>query len=310
MFQRAIATQNKFDQKFHKVVVILDEVGLAEKAQSNPLKVLHRLLEPPKVAMIGLSNWSLDAAKMNRAVHASRPPLTAKDLRETVLTMREGINPGVEKELLFSLSDDFYEYLSELSTGGQFFFHGTRDFYNLISYICREWDNREGAGELGASSIPLVLRGLQRNFGGRNEEETLSHFSYIGTRADYKRYLVEPVTLIRENFRDHKSRHLMLITESPEQAFQHLEGLAEEHRQPLKIFYGSDFQEDVTEARAYELIYDVIYCMEQGVSCVFFGLDHIYQSFYDLLNQNYSELQGKKICRIAIGSDNFRAQVH
>ena len=59
------------------MVVILDEIGLAEKAENNPLKVLHRMLEPPKVAFIGLSNWSLDAAKMNRAVHASRPPLSA-----------------------------------------------------------------------------------------------------------------------------------------------------------------------------------------------------------------------------------------
>ena len=50
--------------------------------------------------------------------------------------------------------------------------------------------------------------------------------------------------------------------------------------------------------------------MEQGSCCVFFGLDHIYQSFYDLLNQNYSEIQGKKICRIAIGADNFKAVVH
>ena len=80
----------------------------------------------------------------------------------------------------------------------------------------------------------------------------------------------------------------MVITQSPEQAFQHLENLAEEHRQPLKIFYGSDFPEDLTEARSYEIIYDVIYCMEHGVGCVLFGLDHIYQSFYDLLNQNYS----------------------
>ena len=30
--------------------------------------------------MIGLSNWQLDAAKMNRAVHASRLPLKANDL--------------------------------------------------------------------------------------------------------------------------------------------------------------------------------------------------------------------------------------
>lgn len=102
----------------------------------------------------------------------------------------------------------------------------------------------------------------------------------------------------------------MLITESPEQAIAHLESLASWHKRELKVFYGSDFEEDVTEARSYEIIFEVIHCMEQGRCCVFFGLDHIQQSFYDLLNQNYSQIREKKICRIAIGSDNFKAVVH
>ena len=79
--------------------------------------MLHRKLEPPEVAMIGLSNWSLDAAKMNRAVHVSRPPLSDQDLRETVLSMREAINSKVDIEILYSLSNDFYRYLKELSSG-------------------------------------------------------------------------------------------------------------------------------------------------------------------------------------------------
>jgi hypothetical protein len=60
-------------------VVLLDEVGLAEISKYNPLKVLHGLLEPayPKesldVAVVGISNWALDSAKMNRAIHLSRP---------------------------------------------------------------------------------------------------------------------------------------------------------------------------------------------------------------------------------------------
>ncbi len=73
VFESAIEQQGR--SRDHRVVVILDEIGLAEKSSSNPLKVLHRLLEPPRVAVIGLSNWSLDPAKMNRMVHASRPPL-------------------------------------------------------------------------------------------------------------------------------------------------------------------------------------------------------------------------------------------
>ena len=57
----------------------MDEVGLAEVSKYNPLKVLHGLIEPqfPKeqldIGVVGISNWALDAAKMNRAIHLSRP---------------------------------------------------------------------------------------------------------------------------------------------------------------------------------------------------------------------------------------------
>jgi hypothetical protein len=42
------------------VVVLLDEVGLAEQSTHLPLKVLHKLLEKPEVAVVGISNWTLD----------------------------------------------------------------------------------------------------------------------------------------------------------------------------------------------------------------------------------------------------------
>jgi len=51
---------------------VFDEIGLAEKSSNNPLKVLHSLLEPPKVATVGISNYSLDASKMNRVINLSR----------------------------------------------------------------------------------------------------------------------------------------------------------------------------------------------------------------------------------------------
>lgn len=59
-------------------VVNLDEVGLAEISPHLPLKVLHKLLEyredeqsgtanlwmQERVAVVGLSNWALDPAKV------------------------------------------------------------------------------------------------------------------------------------------------------------------------------------------------------------------------------------------------------
>jgi hypothetical protein len=53
-------------------VVIIDEIGLAENSPHNPLKVLHKPLEHPKTSIVGISNWSVDAAKMNRALFISR----------------------------------------------------------------------------------------------------------------------------------------------------------------------------------------------------------------------------------------------
>lgn len=59
--------KNKNDPSFVSVVV-LDEIGLAEDSEQMPLKVLHSLLEEREVAFIGISNWALDPAKMNRGV--------------------------------------------------------------------------------------------------------------------------------------------------------------------------------------------------------------------------------------------------
>ena len=54
------------------MLIGFDEIGLAELSQDNPLKVVHPYLENPKIAFVGLSNWCLDASKMNRGLHLAR----------------------------------------------------------------------------------------------------------------------------------------------------------------------------------------------------------------------------------------------
>ena len=65
--------------------LVFDEIGLAEIADDNPLKVLHPLLEPieNKIAFVGLSNWRLDLSKMNRMVYVARPDMDCEDLIDT-----------------------------------------------------------------------------------------------------------------------------------------------------------------------------------------------------------------------------------
>ena len=81
-------------------VVVLDEVGLAEDSPRMPLKALHPLLEDgtdgsedltvsgaeaksKRVAFVGISNWALDPAKMNRGIMLCRSPPKPEELFNT-----------------------------------------------------------------------------------------------------------------------------------------------------------------------------------------------------------------------------------
>eukprot|EP01084_Bolivina_argentea_P066629 121472_1 len=77
--------EEKYESKLEsrRVVIFLDELGLAERSITRPLDTLHTLLEHPKIGFVGLSNWQLDSAKMNRVVLHNVLPPNQQDLKET-----------------------------------------------------------------------------------------------------------------------------------------------------------------------------------------------------------------------------------
>lgn len=82
----------------------------------------------------------------------------------------------------------------------------------------------------------------------------------------------------------------MLITEDEDQedkAIQLIEEALIAQQSDYRLFIGSDFPDDVSEEAAYRLIYDIMLCIERGISCILSNLSIIYQSFYHMLNQNY-----------------------
>jgi len=98
-----------------------DELGLAERSKNNPLKALHPRLDyagkNKGESFVGISNYSLDAAKLNRALVLSIPDL-AKKLDELINTARyivESISPKIKKDKIFEiLSRTYYEYKEKL----------------------------------------------------------------------------------------------------------------------------------------------------------------------------------------------------
>ena len=69
-------------------LLYFDEI-LAEISTNNPLKVIHYELEfddnEQKIAFVGISNWSLDASKMNRNIFLSVNELDEEDLENISL---------------------------------------------------------------------------------------------------------------------------------------------------------------------------------------------------------------------------------
>ena len=97
------------------MVVIFDEIGLAEISPHNPLKVMHSLREPPRVATVGISNWSLDASKMNRVINLSRTEPGEEDLRESAESISRDASLIFKNKYLNDLVRWYITYMGKQS---------------------------------------------------------------------------------------------------------------------------------------------------------------------------------------------------
>jgi len=90
-----------------------------------------------KVGFIGISNWVLDPAKMNRGIFVNRTSPSADELKETfkgVCKNDKKVLELVEKNnLIDSLSKAYLKLCEQAKKTREFF--GLRDFYSLIKMI-------------------------------------------------------------------------------------------------------------------------------------------------------------------------------
>ena len=119
-------------------MLIFEEIGLAELSPNNPLKVLHSKLEVEEVkfGFIGISNWRIDASKMNRTLFMGRTDPDEEDLifiiNEITKTLL-GIGINYDKELKFLAK--MYLNMKQRLKHNQQDIYGLRDFYSLIKGI-------------------------------------------------------------------------------------------------------------------------------------------------------------------------------
>eukprot|EP00347_Sterkiella_histriomuscorum_P006051 403354251 len=332
IFDRAYKSYEEHEKKMKEqnikepsviIVVIIDEIGLAELSPHNPLKVLHAYLEMFKVGFVGISNWSLDDSKRNRGINLSKPEPNDDDLIQSAdsqfseICCRDRTNQSYrqnnkrnnsqiynhfKQNILNKLVQFYQKYYNNQITPN---FHGLRDFYQLVCYVSYRMKNQQNA-------YTSIAEGVQRNFGGQNMEKVMNYLKaeFVDEEEIQNYVKLQSSHLIQENLSDKLARNLMIISDHQETiTLRYIEQICKNNNRLFQVFYGSNFEKDKREEAIYQIINDIILCMESGTIVILLNLDNIYQAFYDMLNQNYQILNGQKRCKVAIGSDSSKCIV-
>ena len=164
------------------ILVFFDEMGLAERSNNNPLKVIHYLLERDRedsVPFLGISNWKLDAAKINRALSLTITDYDIEDLEETAFSIAKAIDVNLSDKYEYffkTLAITYFNYIifTQNSIKENKDFHGNRDFYGLIKTAARKL--KEKNDELIKNERRVLTENaifcLNRNFGGLEDSSS------------------------------------------------------------------------------------------------------------------------------------------
>ena len=328
IFKKARNTLKRLTEENRKdniSMIFFDEMGLAEHSPNNPLKVIHSELEydlnegVKKIAFVGISNWVLDASKMNRGMFLSIPDLDEEDSKKTAFTIGESYDQQLAKQYqnyYENLGTAYFKYKRflkvEHNQDGKEEFHGNRDFYHLIKIFARKMIKYEKRDIDPHVIESYGTESIERNFGGlrfdgsknaTSIEKIKNIYSQMHPNVSVKsRYDV--LKRITENINDIKSRYLLVISKSSVSTFL-ISSILTRLKKEYSYYIGSPFINDLqSEEYSLKLLNKIQMNMEQGNVLILKHLESVYPALYDLFNQNFTEVNKKNYARIAIGSSN------
>ena len=329
-------------------MVYIDEMGLAEISKNNPLKVIHSELEMnfdfeinnfglntfntnenSKVSFLGISNWSLDASKMNRAIFNVIQEPDIKDLKKTSLEISSSINEQISNKYITffdKLTIAYYEYIEQKRRDDRIDvnFHGLRDFYNIIKATTHELSSIEN-DEKKSKFISknqnylneIAMKYIERNFGGLPSsiyDFKTKYFKVENENMDLKNKIDNNYDIMRcisENLFDKESRYLLLITRNNldldlinfllDEIIQKNNDKFINNKFETKYLIGSSFIRDNDEEYRENILSLIRNEMETNKLLILKDLDVIYTSLYDLLNQDFIKIENKYYTRISFG---------
>ncbi|KAH3727158.1 hypothetical protein DPMN_053084, partial [Dreissena polymorpha] len=329
-FRQCAQFQKDKDLDTFVSTVVLDEVGLAEDSPRMPLKTLHPLLddgcqgdETPephlKVAFIGISNWALDPAKMNRGILVQREVPDLEELRisaKGICQTHEEVGTFIFP-LIDPLSAAYLDIFNKASDKMREFY-GLRDFYSLVKMVY----GLVAKNRRRPTWLELVYA-IKRNFGGLDhvdpeacfeqhiDKAKLCHQDLNQKGPDCSTKGLIEACLFDSFTREGESRYLLLITENygALNIIQQKILSKRSEIRPITIF-GSSFRSDQEYTQVCRNINKIKVCMETGNTVVLLNLENLYESLYDALNQYYVYFGGERYVDLGLGTHRVKCPVH
>jgi len=328
VYDKAMRAQEKNMNKDIITLVFFDEMGLAERSSNNPLKIIHYLLEKDQeksVPFLGISNWKLDASKINRALNLSITDYDSEDLEETAISIAEALNNQLSskyKAFFENLAITYNQYIisNRSSSLENRDFHGNRDFYYLIKNAMRELIKKKDKYKTNFEKyeenllIRIGIESLEKNFDGLEdsinkikkifkEVQGFNESFYLGRNDSILKN-------IKKNLKDSNSRYLMIISDGNDGS-DIIKYIINSIGKNYIELVGSKYKKDIKSGKySEEILNKIKYIMETDSILILRDLDMIYASLYDLFNQNFTCMGDKKFARIAFEYSKISSEVN
>jgi hypothetical protein len=279
------------------------KAGTSQQAHNG--QVVDELLDWHRIGFIGISNWVLDPAKMNRGIFVNRSSPSVDELKDTILGICKNNTKVLrileQKRLINSLSSAYLK-LCERARGKTREFFGLRDFYSLAKMIYFHVKESEGA----AIEWTFLEKAIRRNFGGLVDLDPVVPFFKqfnedkidIGQTHDGQAHS-NVIDLIREALlkktTEDENRYLLLLSQN-DNALDLINNyiLNELEASHVKIIFGSSFPNDQAYSQICRKIHQIKLSMELGKTVILLNLENLYESLYDALNQFYYKFGNEK----------------
>ena len=262
---------------------------------------------------------------MNRAIFLYVPELDSDldNIKDSMESIVKSINPPIYikyQNLFTNLSRVYFEFKKSLKETKYFDSISSRDFYHLIKNCAYKINSIDEYKKNKEKLIMIHIRmAIERNLAGfelgENEigkykgakdsvmlfkqkyNEIMENDKIYKIGIIYEKYNI--IDRINNNLKEYDTRYLMLFTRLSMQSFI-INNILNKIDNKV-IIEKSPFKGDNNNNYALETINKIKDSIRNGDTLILVDLSGIFDSLFDLFNQNWIKKDGKKYARISLG---------